>query len=141
MELTIVLCLILLLNYAFSLVHIKNYKKNMDEIVSGYKGKEGYYLFSGMERGRFRAGAIAILVVDQDYVIHECHVLKGRTNILKFKPVHKFKEKQVGEMLSDINEQYKYPDKAKIQADDKALMKAGENALLSIAKKRISVAI
>lgn len=141
MELTIVLCLILLVNYALSLIHIKNYKKNIDEIVSGYKGREGYYLFSGMERGLFRAGAIAILVVDQEYKIHECHVLKGRSNLSKFKPVVKFKEKHVGEVLSNINESYRHQDKAKIPANDKALMKAGENALLSIAKKRTLVAI
>lgn len=141
MQLAIILCAVLIVQYLLSFIQIKHYKKNIDRIVSGYKGEEGYFMFSGMERGKFKPGAIAILVVDQDYIIHECHMLQGMSVLTKFKALEKFKGKHVGEILSDVNESVPVKGKKKLPAYSKALLKAGENALLSISKNKISMEV
>lgn len=139
MKLAIILCAILIVQYLLSFIQIKHYKKNIDRIVSGYNGEEGYFMFSGMERGKFKPGAIAILVVDQDYIIHECHMLRGMSVLTKFKALEKYKGKHVGEILNDVNESIPVKGKKKHPAYSKALLQAGENALLSISKNKISI--
>ena len=141
MKLAIILCTVLIVQYLLSLVQIKHYKKNIDKIVSDYKGENGYFMFSGMERGKFRPGAIAILVVDQDYIVHECHMLKGSSILTKFKPIEKYKGRHVGEILSDIKGSHPLNETKKLPANHKALLQAGENALLSISNTKISLGL
>ncbi|MGX6443712.1 transcriptional regulator GutM [Neobacillus sp. K501] len=141
MQLAIILCAILIIQYLLSFIQIKHYKKNIDKIVSDYKGENGYFMFSGMERGKFKPGAIAILVVDQDYIIHECHMLKGMSVLTKFKPLENYKGKHVGEIVNDVNDTIPEKGKSKLPANSKALLKASENALLSIAKNKISMGV
>jgi DNA-binding transcriptional regulator of glucitol operon len=141
MQLAIILCAILIVQYLLSLIQIKHYKKNIDKIVSDYKGEDGYFMFSGMERGKFRPGAIAILVVDKDYIVHECHMLKGMSILTKFKAIEQYKGQHVGEILNDVNESIPVKGKKKIPAFKRALLQAGENALLTISKKKISMEV
>jgi DNA-binding transcriptional regulator of glucitol operon len=141
MQLAIILCAILIIQYLLSFIQIKHYKKNIDKIVSDYKGENGYFMFSGMERGKFKPGAIAILVVDQDYIIHECHMLKGMSVLTKFKPLENYKGKHVGEIVNDVNDTIPEKGKRKLSANSKALLKASENALLTIAKNKISMGV
>jgi DNA-binding transcriptional regulator of glucitol operon len=136
MQFTIILCAILIVQYVFSFIQIKYYKKNIDRIVSNYKGDDGYFMFSGMERGKFRPGAIAVLVVDRNYIVHECHMLKGMSILTKFKAVEGYKGQHVGELLNDVIESSSLKGKKKIPAFKRALLKAGENALLSISKNK-----
>lgn len=141
MQLAVTLCTILIVQYLLSFIQIKQYKKNIDKIVNDYKGGEGYFMFSGMERSTFKPGAIAIVVVDSDYIIHECHMLKGMSVITKFKPLEKYKGKHVGEMVRDVNETIPEKGKNKLPAYSKALLKAGENALLTISKSKVSMGV
>lgn len=141
MQLAIILCAILIVQYSLSFIQIKQYKKNIDRIVSGYKGEDGYFMFSGMERSKFKPGAIAILVVDSDYIIHECHMLRGMSVLTKFKGIEKYKGKHVGEILNEINGSIPEKGKKKLPAYRMALLKAGENALLSISKNKISMGV
>lgn len=140
MQFAIILCAILIVQYGLSLIQIRSYKKNIDKIVSNYKGEDGYFMFSGMERSKFRPGAIAVLVVDQDYIVHECHMLKGMSVLTKFKPIELYKGLHVGEIVNDVQSR---PAKGKkqIPAFKKALLQAGENALLTISKKKISMEV
>jgi DNA-binding transcriptional regulator of glucitol operon len=110
----------------------------MDNIVSAYKGKEGYYFFSGMERRKFRPGAIAMLVVDNDYIIQECYVVNGFSVLSKFKELGKYKGQHSGAVLDFLDvSQVKSKGKSKrLPAINIALSKAAENALLSISKKK-----
>jgi DNA-binding transcriptional regulator of glucitol operon len=140
-QLTIILCAILIVQYVLSLIQIRYYKKNIDKIVGDYKGEDGYFMFSGMERGKFRPGAIAVLVVDQDYIVHECHMLKGSSVFTKFKPLELYKGQHVGEILNDVNYNTSIKGNKQIPAFKKALLKAGENALLSISKSKISMEV
>lgn len=141
MKLAIILCAILVMQYLLSLIQIKHYKKNIDKIVSDYKGEDGYYMFSGMERGKFRPGAIAILVVDSDYIIHECHMLRGLSILTKFKAIEQFKGRHVGEIVGEVNEGNQHIRKKRIPAYRKALLKAGESALLTISKNKVSLEV
>ncbi|WP_270180029.1 transcriptional regulator GutM [Alkalihalobacillus sp. CinArs1] len=136
MKLTLILCAVLVLQFIFSLIQIRYYRKSMDKIVSGYKDKEGYYLFSGMERRTFKTGAIALIVVDQDYVVRDCHLLSGRSVFSKFKNQTDFHGIHVGELLDQVY-QGKQVKKKKISALHAALGMAAENALLSISKKHV----
>lgn len=104
MKLVVILCAILIIQHALSLVQIKYYKKSLDKIISNYKGADGYFVFSGMERSKFGPGAIVIMVVDRDYMIHECCMLKGMTIFTKFKPLDSYKGSHVGEILKTVKE-------------------------------------
>ncbi|WP_243299376.1 transcriptional regulator GutM [Bacillus litorisediminis] len=140
MKIAIIACAILVVQYAFSLIQIRYYRRSIDKIVSCYKGDDGYYLFSGMERNAFRPGAIAILIVDKNCIVHECHILKGVTVLSKFKEMDKYKGQHVGAILNDVNENYSVRKKGqKVPAIGKALLKAGENAIVNISKQNISI--
>ncbi|WP_040203179.1 transcriptional regulator GutM [Neobacillus jeddahensis] len=141
MKLAIILCAILIVQYVLSLIQIKSYKKNIDKIVSDYRGEDGYFMFSGMERGKFRPGAIAVLVVDQDYIVHECHMLKGMSVLTKFKPIDSYKGQHVGEIVNEVHSGNTVKGKKRVPAFKKALLQAGENALLTISKRKISTEI
>ena len=141
MQLAFILCTILIVQYLLSFFQIKQYKKNIDKIVSVYKGDDGYFMFSGMERGKFKPGAIAILVVDSNYIIHECHMLKGMSVLTKFKPLDNYKGKHVGEIASDVNDMIPEKGKNKLPAYRKALLQASENALLTISKNKVSMGV
>ncbi|MDM5228279.1 transcriptional regulator GutM [Cytobacillus sp. NJ13] len=138
MKLVVILCAILIIQHALSLVQIKYYKKSLDKIISNYKGADGYFVFSGMERSKFGPGAIVIMVVDRDYMIHECCMLKGMTIFTKFKPLDSYKGSHVGEILKTVKEKSINKKDRGIPSYWKALAKAGESALLSISKSKIS---
>ncbi|OCA87790.1 transcriptional regulator [Bacillus sp. FJAT-27225] len=141
MKLAIILCAVLVVQYLLSFIQIQHYKKNINKIVSDYRGEDGFFMFSGMERGKFRPGAIAVLVVDKEYIVHECHLLNGMSVLTKFKAIEKYKGQHVGEILSDINEDHAAKGRNKVPAFQKALLKAGENALLAISKNKVSMGV
>ena len=69
MKFVMILCFLLIVQYALTFIQMRYYRKSMDNIVRAYKGKEGYYFFSGMERRKFRPWAISFLVLDDNYII------------------------------------------------------------------------
>jgi DNA-binding transcriptional regulator of glucitol operon len=111
----------------------------MNGIVSTYRGKEGYYLFSGTERRKFRPGAIAMIVVDSNYIIQECHVVNGFSVLSKFKEMSKYKGQHIGTVLDELQEFKTNRNYSRLPAINTALSKAAENALLSISTKNISM--
>ncbi|MFS0907038.1 transcriptional regulator GutM [Priestia aryabhattai] len=141
MKFVMILCFLLIVQYALTFIQMRYYRKSMDNIVRAYKGKEGYYFFSGMERRKFRPGAIAMLVVDNNYIIQECYVVNGFSVLSKFKELSTYKGQHTGAVL-DILENSKINNKRKskrLPAINMALSKASENALLSLSKKNISL--
>lgn len=140
MKLAIILCALLIVQYALTFIQVKFYRKSMDKIVSRYRQKEGFYFFSGMERRQFRPGAIAMLIVDHNYIIKECYVVNGFSVLSRFKEVGKYKGQHVGVVIDDVQEQHVNKNgKRKQSAISTALSQAAENALLSISKKNISM--
>ncbi|MBD1380416.1 transcriptional regulator GutM [Metabacillus arenae] len=141
MEFVMILCFLLITQYVLTFIQVRYYRKSMDRVVSTYRGKEGYYLFSGMEKRKFRPGAIAMLVVDKNYLIQECYVVNGISVLSKFKEMSKYKGQHAGAVLDALGE-FKINKKGnyrRLPAINKALSKAAENALLSISKKNISM--
>jgi DNA-binding transcriptional regulator of glucitol operon len=122
-----------------TLLQIRHYRKNLNQIVGRYKGKEGYYLYSGINRRRFRPGAIAMIVVNRDYVIEDCYVLSGISVFSKFKKYDKYNGQHVGFILEDWHNISQKNTPKSIPALMTALKMAAENALLSISKKKVSL--
>lgn len=104
MNLVILLCFLLIVQYGFTFIQMKYYRKSMDKIVRAYKGKEGYYFSSGMERRKLRPGAIAMIVVDKDYIVQECYVVNGFSVLSKFKELRKYKGQHAGAILDTLGD-------------------------------------
>ncbi|MBY0186171.1 transcriptional regulator GutM [Bacillus aerophilus] len=138
-KLAIVLCIILIVQYGLSFIQIKYYRKSMDSLIDDYKGKQGYHLFSGMERRKFGPGAIALIIVDESYIIQKCHVLGGVSILSKFKELPSYEGKHVGAVLDEHHMMKQTLKKRKrVPAVMQALSMAAEQALVSISKKNIT---
>ena len=111
----------------------------MDSLIDDYKGKQGYHLFSGMERRKFGPGAIALIIVDESYIIQKCHVLGGVSILSKFKELPSYEGKHVGTVLDEHHMMKQALKKRKRgSAVMQALSMAAEQALVSISKKNIT---
>ncbi|RAS80771.1 transcriptional regulator GutM [Priestia endophytica] len=139
MKLVMILCFLLVVQYVFTFIQVRYYRKSINDVVSTYRGEKGYYLFSGTERRKFRPGAIAMIVVDNNYIIQECHVVNGFSVLSKFKEVSKYKGQHIGNVLDDLQEFKTNRNYRRLPAINTALSKAAENALLSISTKNISM--
>ena len=141
MDLIVIVAIIVAINYFFTFLQIRYYRKSMDKLINKYKGKEGYYLFSGQYRKMFKAGSIAILIVNEDYVIQECQVMKGLTVLASFREMKEFKGLHVRAVLENIQETYGkvITKKTKIPAMSAALKQATENALTTYNTKHTAV--
>ncbi|MBT2216025.1 transcriptional regulator GutM [Virgibacillus dakarensis] len=142
MNLIIIACLILVMNYVLTYIQVRYYRKAMDKLISKYRGNGDYYLYSGQARRKIKSGSIAMLIVDKDYTIMECQVMKGVSILSSFKEIDEFKGQHVGSLLSHLHEETNNVQKGKkhkASAVSSALMTAAENALLSISKKKVSV--
>lgn len=137
MEIAIVLTLLLVIQNVFTIIQIRSYRKSMEGIVSRYKGKKGYYLFSEMERRKLLPGAMVMLVVDSNYEIQECYFANGLTVLSKLKELNKYKGQHVGSMLNELQDRKE--KSKKVSALTIALSKVAENALIAISKKNISL--
>ena len=140
MEIALILCVLLVVQHALTFIQVRYYRKSMDKILQRYKKREGYYLFSGMERRQFRPGAIVMLVVDSNYIVQECYAVNGFSILSKFKEIGNYKGQHVGAVINEVQEQNisKKGKRKQLPALGAALTKAAENALLSISKKNIS---
>lgn len=141
MELFIIAIVVISINYIFTFIQIRYYRKSMDKLITKYRGKEGFYLYSGQYRKTFKAGSIAILIVDQDYIIQECQVMKGFTILAHFKEMDELKGQHVRTVLENIQEKYGkvITKKTKIPAMSAALKQATESALSNYLKNNTAV--
>ncbi|MGE6631309.1 transcriptional regulator GutM [Bacillus sp. NPDC077027] len=138
-KLAIILCVILIVQYGLSFIQIKYYRKSMDNIVDDYKDKKGFHLFSGMERRKLGPGAIALIIVDESYIIQRCHVLGGISILSTFKELKEYEGKHVGAVLDEHHMMKQSLKKRKKgPAVKQAISMAAEQALLSISKKNIT---
>ena len=139
MEIATFLTAALLIHYLAAFFHIRHYQKSVENIVSLYKTKEGYFLYSGMKRGMFKPGAVALIVVKKDYMVEDCYVLKGRMVLSKFKKYKKYIGCHVTEILEDYY--FQLADKGKkrhrVPSLLSALSMAAENAILSLSYKKM----
>jgi len=136
MELVLIACAILVLNYVLTFIQLKYYRKAMNDLIRKYKGNDDYFLCSGQSRKKFRAGSMAMLIVDKDYIIRECQVMKGISILSNFKKTDRYNGHHIGEVLEEIQEIYGSLKENKVPAKYSAMQKAAENALLTISKDK-----
>lgn len=141
MNLVIIACLILVANYVLTFIQIKNYRKSTEKLINKYRGEKDYYLFSGQSRRALKPGSIVMMIVDKDYIVKECQVMRGVSILSDFKELDTYKGMHAGVILAQLHEKYneRKIKKNKIPAMNVALMTAAENALLTVAKKNASV--
>jgi DNA-binding transcriptional regulator of glucitol operon len=137
LEIAIILTLLLVIQNVLTFIQVRSYRKSIDVIVSRYRGKQGYHLFSEMERRKVLPGAMVMIVVNENYIIEECHFANGLTVLSKFKELNEYKGQHVGAMLDELHGKKK--TSKKVSALTMALSKVAENALISISKKNISI--
>src|SRR5699024_12271111 len=106
MELVLIAYAILVLNYVLTFIQIKYYRKAMNDLIRKYKGNDDYFLCSGQSRKKFRAGSMAMLIVDKDYIVRECQVMKGISILSNFKKTDRYNGHHIGEVLEEIQEIY-----------------------------------
>lgn len=136
MELVLIACVILVLNYSLTFVQLKYYRKAMNELIRRYKGNDSYFLCSGQSRKKFGAGSMTMLIVDEDYIIRECQVMKGISILSNFKKDNRYNGHHIGELLEEIQGTYGNLKKNKMPSKYSSMKKAAENALLTISKKK-----
>lgn len=137
MQLVFIACAILVINYVLTLLQVKYYRQSMNKLINKYQGKDDYFLCSGQSRRRIGAGSIAMLIVDKDYTIKECQIMKGISVLSSFKEINQYKGMHIGELLENIQMEYgiEKVKKNKIPAMKSALNEAAEKAVLLISKK------
>jgi DNA-binding transcriptional regulator of glucitol operon len=133
MKLVLIACCLLLVQSALTAIQVHYYQRSMKKLVGKYKGERGYHLFSGQSRRRLGAGSIVLLVVDENYVIRECQVMRGMSILSTFKEMNEYEGMQLGELLDTL---YSPAKKSKLPALQTALQAAGEQALMSISKTK-----
>ncbi|QHZ48458.1 transcriptional regulator GutM [Bacillus sp. NSP9.1] len=139
MTLVLVACILLVIQSFLTVIQVHYYQKSMKSLIEKYKGEEGIYLFTGQCRRKLSSGSIAMLVVNENYVIQECKVMRGISILSTFKDLEKYKNQHVGELLNLLNDLEKKDAAGKAKkkkAVEAALSQAGERALLSIAEKK-----
>ncbi len=139
MTLVFVACILLVIQSFLTVIQVHYYRKSMQSLVDKYKGEEDLHLFTGQCRRKLGAGSIAMLVVNENYVIQECKVMRGVSILSTFKDLEKYEKQHVGELLNRLNESKEKGISGKVkkkQALEMALSQAGERALLSISEKK-----
>lgn len=86
----------ILLQAITSIVHVKYYKKMVNETAE--KFRDGY-LGVGMTKKALRPGKVAIVVTDNEGTIRECNILSGLLVLSRF---HNYQE-YVGEAIESID--------------------------------------
>lgn len=137
MELVLIACVILVLNYVLTLIQVKYYRQSMNKLISKYEGKADYFLCSGQSRRKLGPGSIAMLIVDKNYIIQECQIMKGMTVLSKFKEIEQYKGMHIGELMEDIRMEYGHEKikRNKIPALKSALNEAAEKSILIVSKQ------
>lgn len=65
------------------------------------KGSKAITCFREWNGAKLVPGAIALIIVDESYIIQKCHVLGGVSILSKFKEVPSYEGKHVGAVLDE----------------------------------------
>lgn len=127
-----------LLQYALTILQVRDYRTVMGRMIEEYKGLSGFHLFSGMSKKALGRRSIVLLIVDQDYQVRKCHVLSGMSVFSRFKPYAAYEGKHVCEILEQAYETV--TGKKRVSKSRRSLaaafQMAAENAVKSISAKR-----
>jgi DNA-binding transcriptional regulator of glucitol operon len=129
----------LLLQYGLTILQIRHYRSAMKELVDEYRGLDGFHLYSGISRKALGAGAIVLLIVDEQYQVRKCQLLSGYSVFSRFKPFLKYEGCHIGEVLAEAHETIgnrKNAGKKKSLAQ--AFHMASENAIKSLPSRKVA---
>ncbi|GAA5103624.1 transcriptional regulator GutM [Orbus sasakiae] len=128
MEIVLVASAIFILQSILSFIQIRYYQSFMHKITTKYAGFQHYHLYSTMERRFFGASAIAIIVIDGNKTIQECHTLQGKSVFAKFKSQTKFQHQNLVQMIDKFAQEQAI---RKLSLWEKAIVKTANSAVVS----------
>ncbi|EAD5995507.1 transcriptional regulator, partial [Listeria monocytogenes] len=107
MNIVLIASLIFIAQTCLGFFQVKYYQHHMNKVANKYAGKIGYHLYSEMERLKFRTSAVAILVVNENHIVHECQILTGKTVFAQFKTFTNYHHKELSEILTELSSKNK----------------------------------
>lgn len=128
MEIVLIASAIFILQSILSFIQIRYYQSFMHKITTKYAGFQHYHLYSTMERRFFGASAIAIIVIDGNKTIQECHTLQGKSVFAKFKSQTKFQHQNLAQMIDKFVQEQAI---RKLSLWEKAIVKTANSAVIS----------
>ncbi|EAD5868465.1 transcriptional regulator GutM [Listeria innocua] len=108
MKIVLIASVIFIAQTFLAFFQVRYYQHHMNKVANKYAGKIGYHLYSEMERLKFRTSAVAILVVNEEHIVHECQILTGKTIFAKFKTFTDYHQKDLSEILQELHEKKKH---------------------------------
>ncbi|MHB1627075.1 MAG: transcriptional regulator GutM [Bacilli bacterium] len=133
-----VVALAWVLQYGLTLLQIRHYRFAMRQLLNDYRNQDGFYLFSGIARKAVGSGAIVLMIVDDEFVIHRCQVLTGISVFAKFRSFSETEGMHAADILAEAEKTLKQKRRlaSKRQSLARAMRMAAENAIRSIGEKR-----
>lgn len=127
-----------LLQYALTILQVRDYRTVMGQMIEEYKGLSGFHLFSGTSKKALGRRSIVLLIVDQEYQVRKCHVLTGMSVFSRFKPYADYEGRHVCEILEQAYETVTGEKRVSKNRRSLAIafQMAAENAVKSIPAKR-----
>ncbi|MBM5595797.1 transcriptional regulator [Listeria seeligeri] len=126
MNIVLIASLIFIAQTFLAFFQVRYYQHHMNKVSTKYAGKIGFHLYSEMERLKFRSSAVAILVVNEKQVVHECQILTGKTVFAKFKTFADYHQKELSEILTELT------NKQKNSIQEKAVIKTVNSCLKAL---------
>lgn len=127
-NIVVIACCVFALQSILSFIQIRYYQRYMHKITQQYSNSNNYYLYSSMERKRFGSSAIAVIVVDQNNIVRECHVLQGKSIFAKFKILPQFYEQSLSQIIKQFEKEQQTRN---LFLWEKAIIKTATNKITS----------
>ena len=126
MNIVIIASVVFVLQSILSLMQIRYYQRYMYNITQQYSNSKNYHLYSSIERKRLGSSAIVVMVIDENKMVKECQLLKGKSIFAKFKPLPRFYGCHLSQILTNLREE---SETRKLSLEEKAIIKMGTNQL------------
>ncbi|HAC5318282.1 TPA_asm: transcriptional regulator [Listeria monocytogenes] len=126
MNIVLIASLIFIAQTCLGFFQVKYYQHHMNKVANKYAGKIGYHLYSEMDRLKFRTSAVAILVVNENHIVHEYQILTGKTVFAQFKTFTNYHHKELSEILTELS------SKNKNTIQEKAIIKTVNSCMKAL---------
>ncbi|EPD2232708.1 transcriptional regulator GutM [Listeria monocytogenes] len=126
MNIVLIASLIFIAQTCLGFFQVKYYQHHMNKVANKYAGKIGYHLYSEMDRLKFRTSAVAILVVNENHIVHECQILTRKTVFAQFKTFTNYHHKELSEILTELS------SKNKNTIQEKAIIKTVNSCMKAL---------
>jgi len=120
MNIVIIASVILVSQSILSLMQINYYQRYMYNITQQYLHFKHHRLYSSIERKWLGATAIVVMVIDENQMVKECQLLKGKSVFAKFKPLPRFYGHHLSQILINLTEE---SQTRKLSLEERAMIK------------------